>query len=68
MENGRELAIEMTGDEFKWDLDTERRRIKAVYPAIPFHEERITEIVNTISELESLDSIDRLIDLLTPDH
>lgn len=68
MENGQELAIEMTGDEFKWDLDTERRRIKAVYPAIPFHEERITEIVDTISELESLGSIDRLIDLLTADH
>ena len=55
---------EMTGDEFKWDLATERERIKGVYPALPFNEGKASEVVETIADLESLNSVDHLVDLV----
>ena len=65
LEGGRELMHEMTGDEFKWDLATECERIKGVYSALPFDEGKAAKIVETIANLESLDSVDHLVDLVT---
>ena len=65
LENGRDLTHEMTGDEFKWDFATDRERIKGVYAALPFDEGKASEVVETIANLESLNSVDHLVDLVT---
>ena len=65
LENGRKLRTEMTGDEFKWDLQTECDRIQSVYPALPFDHEQAERIVDAVRNIESLESVDRFLDLVT---
>lgn len=65
LKNGRVLRTEMTGDEFKWDLQTECDRIQSVYSALPFNQEHAERIVDAVRNIESLESVDRFIDLVT---
>ena len=61
--DGTTLVAEADGTEFAWDLTTERARIPALYAALPFDEEHAERIVATVADLESLDSVDSLVDL-----
>ncbi|MFL2635196.1 MAG: MmgE/PrpD family protein [Dehalococcoidia bacterium] len=64
LNDGNKHAISMTGDEFKWDFTTEKKRIQAVYSALPFDTKIADEITNQIENINTLDNIDRLIELL----
>ena len=57
-------SVEMTGDEFKWDFQTEKNRIQSVYSALPFASNNADAIIDMIENLEKLDDIDNLISLL----
>jgi 2-methylcitrate dehydratase PrpD len=57
-------SVEMTGDEFKWDFQTEKNRIQSVYSALPFDSNNVDAIIDMIENLEKLDDIDNLISLL----
>ena len=64
LNDGNKHAISMTGDEFKWYFTTEKKRIQAVYSALPFDTKIADEITNQIENINTLDNIDRLIELL----
>jgi len=56
-------SIEGTGDEFKWDLKTERERIVALVPGMAISAAQFQELMETVSRLEELDTIDPIINL-----
>ncbi len=63
MKDGTRYQGEYTGDEFKWDLATETRRIRAIFPRLPMPLHQLEELVSTVTRLDSLDKIDSLLRL-----
>ena len=63
MQDGTTHVAEADGSEFAWDFATERARVPALYEALPFDEAQAERIVGAIANLESLDSVDALVDL-----
>jgi hypothetical protein len=61
---GGSVSIEMTGDEFKWGFATERERIRAVYSALPWAEDRADRVAGMIERLDELADSDELQDML----
>ncbi|PZC40324.1 MAG: 2-methylcitrate dehydratase PrpD [Chloroflexi bacterium] len=64
LNDGQVHSIEMTGDEFKWDFETEKNRIRSVYSALPFNTKNAEAIVDIVENLENLKNIDYLISLM----
>ncbi len=56
-------VAEADGTEFAWDLATERARVPALYAALPFDAAHAERLVEAVANLESLDSVDALVDL-----
>ncbi|MFN8534368.1 MAG: MmgE/PrpD family protein [Dehalococcoidia bacterium] len=63
---GGSIVREMTGDEFKWDLATERERLAALQAALPLSSAEAGSLVAAVSNLESLPKVADLIDLTVP--
>ena len=61
MQDGARYVDEFHGDELKWDLATETRRIGALFDDIPWPRHRLESIVQTVSGLENHASVDPLI-------
>ena len=61
MQDGARYVDEFNGDELKWDLATETRRISALFDDIPWPRQRLDGIVHTVASLEEHDSVDPLI-------
>ncbi|MDA0256419.1 MAG: MmgE/PrpD family protein [Chloroflexi bacterium] len=61
--DGTTLVAEADGTEFAWDLATERARVPALYAALPFDAAHAERIAEAVANLESLDSVDALVDL-----
>ncbi len=66
MQDGRRWADEFNGDELKWDLATETRRISALFDDIPWPRQRLDAIVQAVSGLEGHASVDSLIRQCVP--
>ena len=61
MQDGARFVDEFNGDELKWGLATETRRISALFDDIPWPRHRLDSIVQTVSSLEQHPSVDSLI-------
>ncbi len=61
MQDGARYVDEFHGDELKWDLAAETRRISALFDDIPWPRQRLDAIVETVASLEEHDSVDQLI-------
>ena len=61
MQDGSRFVEEFHGDELKWGLATETRRISALFDDIPWPRQRLDGIVQTAASLEEHDSVDPLI-------
>ena len=61
MQDGARFVDEFNGDELKWDLATETRRISALFDDIPWPRQRLDAIVQTVSGLETRASVEPLI-------
>ena len=62
MQGGGRYVDEFNGEELKWDLATETRRISELFDDIPWPRQSLDAIVETVSGLEghaSVDYIDR---------
>ena len=60
MNGGAEYQGEMAGDELEWDLATETRRIREVFPDLPLPMAQLEELVTTVTGLDQLERIDSL--------
>ena len=60
MSEGAEHQGEMAGDELEWDLATETRRIRDVFPSVPLPVAQLEELVTTVTGLDQLQSIESL--------
>ena len=54
---------EYHGDELKWDLATEVRRISALFPDMSWPADRLSALVDTVSLLEKFPDITQLVQL-----
>ena len=61
LNDGSKHSISMTGDEFKWNFATEKDRIQAVYPALPFDKSIADSIIAQVEDLESIENMDTFI-------
>ena len=61
MQDGARYVDEFNGDELKWDLATETRRISALFDDIPWPRQLLDAIVQAVTSLEEHDSVDPLI-------
>ena len=66
MQDGRRCVDEFHGDELKWDLATETRRISALFDDIPWPRQRLDSIVQTVCGLENHASVDLLVGQCIP--
>jgi 2-methylcitrate dehydratase PrpD len=66
MLDGTEHRGELQGDELEWDFATEVRRITALFDEIPWPRERLDDLVDAVSSIEALPSIDAIVRLLVP--
>ena len=66
MQDGARYVDEFNGDELKWDMATETRRISALFDDIPWPRQRLDAIVQAVSSLEEHDSVDPLIKQCIP--
>jgi hypothetical protein len=63
LRDGTRYQDEFQGDELKWDLATETRRIRELFPNLGWPTERLEAIVQAVESLESQPKIDPLIGL-----
>ena len=63
MRDGTRHEGEFQGDELKWDLATETRRIRELFAHIDWPTERLETIVQAVTEIETQSRIDPLIQL-----
>ncbi len=61
--DGTTHVAEADGTEFAWDLATTRERDRALYGALPFPEAHAERLASAVASLESLASVDELVDL-----
>ena len=66
MQDGARYVDEFNGEELKWDLATETRRISDLFDDIPWPRQSLDAIVHTIASLEEHDSVDPLIQQCIP--
>ncbi|MDP2953622.1 MAG: MmgE/PrpD family protein [Chloroflexota bacterium] len=66
MKDGKSYRGELTGEELKWGLEEEIRRIRGLAPWLPIPEEQFDELITTVREVERLDTVDRLLQLTQP--
>ncbi len=64
LSDGTTHVAEADGTEFAWDLATTRSRDRALYAALPFPAAHAERIASQVASLESLASVDELVDLL----
>jgi 2-methylcitrate dehydratase PrpD len=63
LRDGTQYDDQFNGDELKWDLATETRRIGALFPELPWPEDQLQSIVQAVSGLEDQSRVDPLIQL-----
>ncbi len=63
LNDGTTHVAEADGTEFAWDLATTRERDRALYEALPFPEAHAERLARAVESLESLASVDELVDL-----
>ena len=66
MQDGARYVDEFIGDELKWGLATETRRISALFDDIPWPRQRLDSIVQTVCGLENHASVDLLVGQCIP--
>ena len=66
MQGGTVYQGEYQGTELEWDLDTETRRITALFDDMDWPREQLEGIVETVSRLEEESSIEPLLRLCVP--
>ena len=66
MQDGARFVDEFNGDELKWGLATETRRISALFDDIHWPRQRLDSIVQTVCGLEDHASVDPLIRQCVP--
>ena len=66
MQGGTVYQGEYQGTELEWDLDTETRRITALFYDMDWPREQLEGIVETVSRLEEESSIEPLLRLCVP--
>ena len=62
MADGTTYHGEFSGDELKWDLETEARRIGAVLSELPLPDGQADELVSAVEHLEDLETLGPLVD------
>jgi 2-methylcitrate dehydratase PrpD len=63
LRDGTQYDDQFNGDELKWDLATEIRRISALFSELPWPEDQLQSIVQAVSGLEDQSRVDPLIQL-----
>jgi hypothetical protein len=63
LRDGTQHDDQFNGDELKWDLATEVRRISALFAELPWPEDHLQSIVQAVSSLEDQPRVDPLIQL-----
>ena len=63
MKDGATYQGEFTGEELKWDLETETRRISAILSQLPLPDGQADELMSAVEHLEELETLGPLIDL-----
>ena len=63
LQDGSRFQDEFHGGELKWDLATETRRIRELFPGIGWPSDRLEAIVQSVASLENQPKIDPLISL-----
>ncbi len=63
MKDGARYQGQYTGDELKYDLATETRRIREVFPHLPAPASQLEELSSCVAELQGADTIEPLVQL-----
>ncbi len=66
MKGGTTYQGEYQGQELEWDLDTETRRIAALFPDIDWPGEKLAAIAETVAALEDQPNLNALVSLCAP--
>ena len=64
--SGDEFHDELTGNELKWDLATETKRISALFSDLPWPRSQLDSLVSTVAALDRDPSIASLIATCVP--
>ena len=67
MRGGTEYQGEYQGNELEWDLETETRRLSALFNDIPWPRAKLTALCELVAALEQEPRIDRLLELCVPE-